>query len=511
MDKRKYFIKEAIVLVIALSMILSTSVIAETDDFQTPKTKIEGSGQAPGAIGSVVWDNGMEYENLMATQWDESIDFDSYVADDFHFDEDTTVLDVHWVGGYWGTDYDIGAFDWCISFMYDDGTGESPDGHPQTPTYAGPYCFTWDEITKEVLEDTGTSIYYELSVDLPETITFYGCEKFWISIWAEGQYPPQSGWGAHETYQLSPAVWGSDYFGYTFWTPGFEVQGYDFDMAFQLTSDEGCEPSVDVEKYVWDPCAQGWIDADTEAEAIDLPICTDVQFKIVIHNNGECCGALYDIFVGDMMHDSLKYISSDPEPDEWYYDPPYYYIYWYFPGPLDPCNTIEIYVTAHVEGPDCSVDPNYVEVQAYSDCEPYYVYDWDWAWVHAYENKPPSPPIIDGPNKGGEGVELCWTFHSTDPNGDPVQYIIDWGDGSTDTTECKPSCVPIEVCHTYAERGTYIIKAIAKDCCWGAESTESTLEVEIPRPRTVYHSVFLQLIERFPFMSKIFRDVLGIM
>ena len=184
---------------------------------------------------------------------------------------------------------------------------------------------------------------------------------------------------------------------------------------------------------------------------------------------------------------------------------------WYFPGPLDPCNTIEIYITAHVEGPHCSVDFNYVEVQAFSECDPYYVYDWDYAYVHAYDNEPPTPPEIDGPNKGGEGVELCWTFHSTDPNGDPVQYIIDWGDGSTNTTECKPSCVPVEVCHTYAERGTYIIKAKAKDCCWGAESTESTFEVEIPRARTVYHSTLLQLIERFPFISKIFRDILGLM
>ena len=132
-------------------------------------------------------------------------------------------------------------------------------------------------------------------------------------------------------------------------------------LAFGLTG-EGCEPSIDVEKYVMCPCTAEWIDADTEA--LDLPICTDAQSKIVIHNNGECCGDLFNIDVYDIMHDNLKYISADPEPQDFVYDPPHYHLYWHFPGPLPQCNTIEIYITAHVEGPNCSTDYNYVEVIA---------------------------------------------------------------------------------------------------------------------------------------------------
>jgi hypothetical protein len=60
----------------------------------------------------------------------------------------------------------------------------------------------------------------------------------------------------------------------------------DYDLSFELTGAD-CQPSVDVEKYVMCPCTEEWFDADTEDEALDLPICTDVQFKIVIHNNGE--------------------------------------------------------------------------------------------------------------------------------------------------------------------------------------------------------------------------------
>ena len=116
---------------------------------------------------------------------------------------------------------------------------------------------------------------------------------------------------------LSKTVWGSDKYGISFWTPGFNVVGYDHDQCFQLTN---CEASIDVEKYVLDQKNQEWIDADEESTAIDLPICTDAKFKIVIHNDGNT--NLYDIIVKDKMHESLKFITGEPLPDQWYYASP---------------------------------------------------------------------------------------------------------------------------------------------------------------------------------------------
>ena len=155
----------------------------------------------------------------------------------------------------------------------------------------------------------------------------------------------------------------------------------DWVFCYELCDVEECDPSIDVEKYVWDPVNQEWVDADTQTEAIDLEICTDASFKIVIHNNGDV--DLKDIVVKDQMSDSLKFISGDPEPDNWYYEPPYYYMEWYFPGPLPPSNIIEIYITAHVEGPKGSYDYNYVLVEAEGCGQT--VRDDDYAWVREYE------------------------------------------------------------------------------------------------------------------------------
>jgi hypothetical protein len=355
--------KGAGVLLIAVALILSTVAVTAGTQEQALSTNCTGSGTAPGAIGPVLWDNGMDYSGLSAAQYDASIQFDTYQADDFHFEELTEVADVHWIAGYWNTDYQTGDFDWCISFYMDDGSGDAPAGEPQSPSYAGPFCFTWDEIGKELLEDSGTSIYYECWVDLPEIITFEPCEKYWISIWGEGAFPPQSGWGYHQDFLLSPAVWGSVYFGFPFWTPGVDVLGHDFDNCFQLT------------------------------------------------------------------------------------------------GVTEPT--------------------------------------------------PPTPPIIDGPAEGVAGTEICWTFHSSDENGDQVKYEIDWGDGTTTTTDYADECTPVEACHTYESTGDYVITAYAEDET-GLAGGSSTKDIVIPRTRSVNHPLLQLLFERFPNVFPVLRQLLGL-
>ena len=144
-----------------------------------------------------------------------------------------------------------------------------------------------------------------------------------------------------------------------------------------------CEPGIDVEKYVLGLDGK-WVDADTENAALDLPICHDGQFKIVIKNTGEC--ALINIVVKDIMHESLKYTGADPEPDNVVNTPPEWVMDWMFPGPLAPGGTIEIYVNFHVEGPECSVDYNHVLVEGFcEECPGNIVQDEDWCWVHAYK------------------------------------------------------------------------------------------------------------------------------
>jgi outer membrane protein assembly factor BamB len=122
--------------------------------------------------------------------------------------------------------------------------------------------------------------------------------------------------------------------------------------------------------------------------------------------------------------------------------------------------------------------------------------------------EPPTSPIIDGPSKGSDGKELCWTFHSNDTDGDMIKYYIDWGDNSSNETDFNPPCVPVEVCHTYEERGEYNITAYAEDEK-GLVSGVSTFKITIPRARAVYHSLFQRIFQRFPNLFTILRYILG--
>jgi hypothetical protein len=497
MKKRKNILKEAIVLLITAAMVLSTvAVTADTNEenavcltHEPVSTQVDLNSEKTGDR-YICWDqydtdgsNGLSHmdQGTTGTRRD--------LLDDFEIPagETWTLTDFHSLN-LWNTMTPPQGSDFVLSFWSDNA------GSPGAPIA--------NAVTVSYTETATGRVWY----DRPEFEIEYVYQPITLSAgiyWICGHVvgPENCFWMARET------IWGSecwaDYEDQPPLKPGHELFGDYYDLAFQLTCEEPCEPSVDVEKYVLCPCNEEWIDADTEDEALDLPICTDVTFKIVIHNNGECCGELFDINVYDKMHDSLKFISADPEPQEVGYDPPYWYIFWNFPGPLPQCNTIEIIITAHVEGPDCSIDFNYVEVIAQSQCPPNEVYDSDFAYVHAFENKPPTAPTITGPRKGNAGTAYRWTFHSSDPNGDDVQYIIDWGDGTSDTTPCTPSCTPYDVIHTYAAEGDYEIKAKAKDCCWGLEGPESTFKVSMPRNRARNTPVlqFLQnYLQMFPML-----------
>jgi hypothetical protein len=125
------------------------------------------------------------------------------------------------------------------------------------------------------------------------------------------------------------------------------------------------------------------IDADDPESAVDWEICTLVPFVITITNTGDF--PLIDFYVEDIMHDSLEFVEADPWPDDFYYDPPYWYIYWYFPGPLNPGEAITITIWAHVLGPHCSIDENYINVEAFCPETQEYVFDEDSAFIHCID------------------------------------------------------------------------------------------------------------------------------
>jgi hypothetical protein len=376
MKKRKNIMKEAIVLLIAAVMILSTvAVTANTEDdisignsqttiaesfAEVGYTYVENDPDAyPQNRGPVIFSQ--PYGDYCTGPF--SDEAQGYRVYDNFWGLSEAICDVHWWGLMAYGDDDPTDSQFEVGYFPDD--GGMPDYGNPTATFTG-------TVGAEIsFADTGID-WYGFSLYFFEMK--HSCVSMaigWLSV-----YRLDDGSGERFAWMDDGDTTGDG--------QAYQDQTQlNYDLSFELTGSD-CEPSVDVEKYVLCPCTEEWFDADTEDEALDLPICTYFTFKIVIHNNGECCGDLFNIKVYDRMHDSLEFISADPEPQDFAYDPPYYYLYWLFPGPLPQCNTIEIIITAHVVGPDCSIDENYVEVIAETECYPPEVYDSDFAYVHAY-------------------------------------------------------------------------------------------------------------------------------
>jgi outer membrane protein assembly factor BamB len=122
-------------------------------------------------------------------------------------------------------------------------------------------------------------------------------------------------------------------------------------------------------------------------------------------------------------------------------------------------------------------------------------------YLHAFGtiefNEPPNDPVIDGPNSGYAHTDYGYHFTSIDPDNNPIRIIIDWGDGTTYETRWGASGESIGWGHSWAEQGTYIIKAKTQDVL-GLESNWSTMEVTMPFSYEPYHPFITWLLEQFP-------------
>jgi subtilisin family serine protease len=77
------------------------------------------------------------------------------------------------------------------------------------------------------------------------------------------------------------------------------------------------------------------------------------------------------------------------------------------------------------------------------------------------------PPPPSGPTTILTNTPYDYTVQTTDPDGDPVYYEIEWGDGflvgTFTVTELHDSGVPVSILHTYTDPGTYEIRVQAWD------------------------------------------------
>ena len=146
----------------------------------------------------------------------------------------------------------------------------------------------------------------------------------------------------------------------------------------------GCEPSIEVNKTVWDPETEQWVDE------INATLNETLRFRCVIHNSGTCSNLnLTEIWVWDNLSDSLNYSNNatvqypdgttiPQEPDWIYYDPNtgWTYLDWdFWDVVLEPCQNITIEFDARAV--KCGIDENIQFAEAWCEETGDWVFDAD--------------------------------------------------------------------------------------------------------------------------------------
>ena len=139
---------------------------------------------------------------------------------------------------------------------------------------------------------------------------------------------------------------------------------------------------------------------------------------------------------------------------------------------------------------------------------------WSVSYIHAFgpveSNDPPNTPSITGTINGKVREEYFYYFTSIDPDNNPVSFYVDWGDGTINEWNIEgASGESVWVKRAYSNRGTYTIKAKARDTL-GEESDWAYLEVTMPINQQSSNSLFLRFLERFPNAFPILRQIFGL-
>lgn len=88
----------------------------------------------------------------------------------------------------------------------------------------------------------------------------------------------------------------------------------------------------------------------------------------------------------------------------------------------------------------------------------------------AFSNTAPSVSLSVSPTRGTVGVtEFTATVIASDPEGDSLSYLIDWGDGTTTSGNSSR--------HRYSNPGTYTVRATATDQYGATSSAEEVVTV----------------------------------
>jgi len=115
---------------------------------------------------------------------------------------------------------------------------------------------------------------------------------------------------------------------------------------------------------------------------------------------------------------------------------------------------------------------------------------------------PITPGKPSGPTNGKVGSQIPYTAVTTDPDGDQISYLFDWGDDTTSGwTEFFPSETNVSKSHKWRQ-GTFNIRVKAKDEHGLQSEWSEHLRITIPRSRQSQPSFNFNSIQFFNCYSK---------
>jgi len=124
-------------------------------------------------------------------------------------------------------------------------------------------------------------------------------------------------------------------------------------------------------------------------------------------------------------------------------------------------------------------------------------------------NQQPLAPTVNGPASGVPETEYTITFVTTDPNGDDIEYYVDWGDGAFEDWDGPyNSGQGSSAKHTWASQGVYTVKVRARDDS-GAIGPWGTHTVTMPRAREYkLLQIFEKILHYFPILEQVVDKIL---
>jgi len=113
------------------------------------------------------------------------------------------------------------------------------------------------------------------------------------------------------------------------------------------------------------------------------------------------------------------------------------------------------------------------------------------------ENAPPNTPAHpSGTTSCTPNSSYEYSVYASDPDGENVHCIFDWGDGTTTATSTQSSGSLFKASHTWSRLGTYSVKVKAIDLAGKESSWSQPTTVAVKLPSTITISTSLSAVAR---------------